>query len=429
MAYRFLPSSFLWRTILLALIPMAVSMLVVGWAFFNDHWKRVQHNMSRSLAGEIAAITRLLDTSPEIALQMAHDIGINMTRPAYGKPIHANSNGRSEVSFLHRELVARMPIESNPNLFMNKPDRILYIEVNHDDSVLRFRTNLRRVYSSSTEAFLAWILGTMIVVSLLLTPFVISHNKSVRRLARAANKFGRGFNAPGFEPAGSLEIREAGQALLDMKERIDRYNKTRSDMLSAVSHDLKSPLSRMKTAAETDTIDSAKLVRDIDRMTEMVNGYLSFARGEVPEIEQEISIAPMIMRLVKDMDTKGIVKMKFPAASASFYARPNAISRALANIVDNALRHAKSKIEITEHQINDEEIEITVDDNGPGIPRDLRAEALRPFSRLDNARAADTGGTGLGLNIAQTTIENHGGELRLEDSPLGGLRVRVILPI
>lgn len=248
----------------------------------------------------------------------------------------------------------------------------------------------------------------------------------------AANKFGRGLSAPDFRPSGSNEIREAGLALITMKNRLDRYNKTRSDMLTAVSHDLKSPLTRMRIAVETDTINKEKLLTDIDRMAEMVNGYLAFARGEVPEIEQKISLAPMIERIARDSGQMNKIKLNLPEKELDFYARPNAISSALSNILDNAVRYAKNKIEITETD-GTEFIEITFDDDGIGIPSDKRVDALQPFVRLDESRPAistkGSGGTGLGLNIAQTAIENHGGELFLEDSPLGGLRVRIKLPV
>jgi two-component system osmolarity sensor histidine kinase EnvZ len=276
--------------------------------------------------------------------------------------------------------------------------------------------------------FVLWIILAVLGVSILSAPFIMMHARSIRRIALAAGKFGRGMSMPGFAPSGSREIREAGIALVTMKNRLDRYNRTRSDMLTAVSHDLKSPLARMRLAIETDAVDKNALTADIDRMSEMINGYLSFARGEIPEIEQKIAIAPMLERVIRDNNIAGKVKLSVPDEPADFYARPNAIMSALANVIGNAARYAKKKIEITEID-SAESIEVVIDDDGMGIPADKRADALRPFVRLDQSRALDTGGSGLGLNIAQTAVENHGGQLFLEDSPLGGLRVRIILPI
>jgi two-component system osmolarity sensor histidine kinase EnvZ len=356
---------------------------------------------------------------------MARDIGINMSENERLNRPKKSDNGRSEVGHLSSELAKKF--NSGTKIYIEKSKRLLFVDVPHNGKIMTFATTLRRVYSSSTEVFLGWILGAILVIFGLTVPFITMHARSIKKIAAAANKFGRGLSAPDFAPSGSREIRGAGAALITMKERLDRYNRTRSDTLNAVSHDLKAPLTRMKLMVETNTVDNEKLAGDIDRMTDMVNGYLAFARGEVPEIEQEISIAPMLLR-IKDGMGDGRIRLRSPEASVSFYARPNAILSALTNIIDNAARFADKKIEITEKDFG-EYVENTADDDGRGIPEARRADALRPFVRLDDARGRDTGGTGLGLSIAQTAIENHGGELFLEDSPLGGLRVRIVLPI
>lgn len=254
------------------------------------------------------------------------------------------------------------------------------------------------------------------------------HTRSIRRIARAAGRFGRGLDAPGFQPTGSKEIREAAAAMITMKERLNRYNRTRSDMLNAVSHDLKTPLARMRLAVETDSASKENLLQDIDRMTEMVNGYLAFARGEMPEIEQTTELPAMLLRTARDAAPDKNIQTDFPDEPAQFYARPMALARAFSNIIENAARYAKKTIRITEHDSADQ-IEIIIEDDGPGIPDDKKRDALRPFVRLDESRSDKTGGTGLGLSIAQTAIENHGGQMFLENSDLGGLRVRVVLPI
>lgn len=254
------------------------------------------------------------------------------------------------------------------------------------------------------------------------------HTRSIRRIARAASRFGRGLDAPGFVPTGSKEIREAAKSMITMKERLDRYNRTRTDMLNAVSHDLKAPLTRMRLAIETDSANNTDLIHDIDRMTEMINGYLAFARGEAPEIEQATELPPMLIRIARDAAPDKKIETNFPNTPEQFYARPMALARAFSNIIENAARYAKKKIKITETD-TPEHIEIIIEDDGPGIPDDRKKDAMRPFVRLDDARGTDTGGTGLGLSIAQTLIENHGGQIFLEDSDMGGLRVRIVLPI
>jgi two-component system osmolarity sensor histidine kinase EnvZ len=405
---------------------MILLLILVGQAFFGNHWSRVQRDLSRGLAGEIAAIIKLAGANPDLAKQMARDIGINVSVNAKLNRPKKDDNNRKEVGHLSGEL--KKKLDAPVRIYIEKSKRLLFIDVPYKNEIITFATTLRRVYSSSTELFVVWIILAILGVSILTSPFIIMHSRSIRRIANAANKFGRGMSMPDFVPSGSREIREAGTALITMKNRLDRYNRTRSDMLNAVSHDLKSPLARMRLAIETDTFDKRKLVADIDRMSEMINGYLSFARGEIPEIEQKISIAPILERIIRESPAAGKIKLNVPDDPTDFYARPNAISSALQNIIDNAARYAKNKIEITETR-SDENIEITVDDDGIGIPADRRADAMRPFARLDESRGKDTGGSGLGLNIAQTAIENHGGQMFLEDSPLGGLRVRITLPI
>jgi two-component system osmolarity sensor histidine kinase EnvZ len=423
---KLFPRSFLGRTILMVIVPMILLLILVGQAFFGNHWSRVQRDLSRGLAGEIAAIIKLAGTNPDLAGQMARDIGINVSANAKLNRPKKDDNDRKEVGHLSGEL--KKKLDAPVRIYIEKSKRLLFIDVPRENEIITFATTLRRVYSSSTELFVVWIILAILGVSILTSPFVIMHSRSIRRIASAANKFGRGMSMPDFAPSGSREIREAGTALITMKNRLDRYNRTRSDMLNAVSHDLKSPLARMRLAIETDTFDRRKLVADVDRMSEMINGYLSFARGEIPEIEQKISIAPILERVIRESPAAGKIKLNVPDEPTDFYARPNAISSAFQNIIDNAARYAKKKIEITETR-SDENIEITVDDDGIGIPADRRADALRPFARLDESRGKDTGGSGLGLNIAQTAIENHGGRMLLEDSPLGGLRVRITLPI
>jgi two-component system osmolarity sensor histidine kinase EnvZ len=422
---RLFPRSFLWRTILITVVPLVLALGAVGQAFFGNHWSRVQREMSRGLSGEIATLLALSDSNPDLARQMARDIGINMTEnDKLARPARPD-NGRREVGHLDGELKRRgVPAE----IYIEKSKRLLFIDVAQRGKITTFATTLRRVYSSSTELFVLLLAMAAAASALLIAPFVAMHARSVRRLGLAAAKFGRGMSMPGFAPSGSREIREAAGALIAMKDRLDRYNRTRTDMLNAVSHDLKSPLARMKLAIESGGADPKKLVADIDGMGGMINAYLAFARGEASEIEQEISLAPMLARIIRDSGAQDRIILKTPVKPMTFYARGGAVSSAVFNILDNAVRHAKSRVEVTETD-STEQVEITVDDDGPGIPSARRAEALRPFVRLDAARSRNSGGSGLGLSIAQTAVENHGGRLYLEDSPLGGLRVRMTLPV
>ena len=425
---RLIPRSFLWRTILMILIPLIVAQVIVANAFFGNHWSRVHNTLARTLAGEITTMMNFIDAGDTDTTQkMARDIGINVTfHEKLNRPKH-NDNHAHETGHLASELSKRL--QRRANIYMDRGKRLVYVDVpTRDNQIATFGTSLYRIYSTSTEVFIIWLLGSILIVSILIAPFIIMHTRSIRRIARAAGRFGRGLDAPGFVPTGSKEIRKAAASMITMKERLDRYNRTRTDMLNAVSHDLKAPLTRMRLAVETNTATSDDLIRDIDRMTEMVNGYLAFARGEAPEIEQATELPPMLTRIARDAAPDKQIVTDFPDAPTQFYARPMALARAFSNIIENAARYANKQIKITEHDTADT-VEVIIEDDGPGIPDNRKRDAMRPFVRLDDARGTDTGGTGLGLSIAQTAIENHGGQMFLENSELGGLRVRIVLPI
>lgn len=425
---RLIPRSFLGRTILMVLVPLVITQVIIADFFFGNHWARVHNTLARSLSAEITTMMNFIDNGNiPIAKSMASDIGINVSinqklnRPA------KNDNNSMIAGRLSKHLQSQL--KRSADIYIDRGERLVFIDVpTKNNEIATFGTSLYRVYSTSTEVFIIWLIGSILIVSILIAPFIILHSRSIRRISNAAKRFGRGLDAPGFKPSGSLEIRNAAESMITMKERIDRYNRTRTDMLNAVSHDLKAPLTRMRLAVETGDATPDGLLQDIDRMTEMVNGYLAFARGETPEIEQATELPATLTRIARDAAPDKKIELNLPDNPAQFYARPMALTRAFSNIIENAARYAKKKIKITEHD-TPEAIEVIIEDDGIGIPDNRKADALRPFVRLDDARGTNTGGTGLGLSIAQTAIENHGGQLFLEDSDLGGLRVRVILPI
>lgn len=425
---KLMPRSFLARTILMVLVPLVIALLIVTNAFFGNHWKRVHATLARALSGEITTMVHFIDKGDTDAVQMlAHDIGINVSvNSNLNRPKH-NDNKDREAGELAYYLQKKL--KQPAQIYIDRTKRLLFIDVpTKNGKTVTFGTSMHRIYSTSTEVFLIWVIGAILIVSILITPFVILHTRSIKRIANAANKFGRGMDVPEFKPSGSSEIREAAAAMITMKERLKRYNKTRTDMLNAVGHDLKTPLTRMRLGVETDSVTKEELLRNIDRMTEMVNGYLAFARGEMPEIEQTVELPAMLTRIARDAAPNKKIILDFPEKPAQFYARPNALTSAFTNIIENAARFAKKKLKITEIDTTDS-VTIIIEDDGIGIPDNKKALALQPFVRLDESRNESTGGTGLGLSIAQTAIENHGGEIFLEDSDLGGLKVRVVLPL
>lgn len=425
---RLIPRSFLWRTILMILVPLIIAQVIIANVFFGNHWSRVHATLARSLAGEIVTMVNFMDAGDmETMSSMARDLGINVS---INKKLYRpkdNDNESREAGLLASELSGRL--KRPATIYIDKGKRLVFVDIpTKDNQIATFGTSLYRIYSTSTEVFIIWLIGSILIVSILITPFIIMHTRSIRKIAKAASRFGRGLDAPGFEPSGSKEIREAAIAMITMKERLNRYNRTRTDMLNAVSHDLKAPLTRMRLGIETGSASNQDLLHDIDRMTEMVNGYLAFARGEMPEIEQTTELPAMLLRIARDSAPKKKIETDFPDEPVQFYARPMALARAFSNIIENAARYSKKKIKITEKDFDDH-VEVIIEDDGPGIPDDKKADAMRPFVRLDESRSDKTGGTGLGLSIAQTAIENHGGQMFLENSELGGLKVRISLPI
>ena len=423
---KLIPKRFLSRTILMILLPLIISEVIIANVFFGNHWKKVHSTMARSLASEIVTMLKLMDKGDTDALKdISVNSGINISVNSKLNRPKRNDNKSIEAGLLYRELTNRL--NKKADVYIDRKKRLIFIDIPSKDSrIITFASSLYRVYSTSTEVFILWLIGSILIVSILITPFIIGHTKSIRNIAKAANRFGRGLDAPNFTPSGSKEIREAANAMIVMKERIDRYNKTRTDMLNAVSHDLKSPLARIRLAIETNTDSKQDILRDIDSMTEMINGYLSFVRGEMPEVEQATELPTILTRIARDCIKKKKIETVFPESPTQFYARPMALARGFTNIIENASKYAKSKVCITEKDYPDK-IEIIIEDDGKGIPDDKKDEAMRPFVRLDKSR--ETGGTGLGLSIAKTIFENHGGQIFLEDSSLGGLKVKIILPL
>ena len=425
---RLIPRSFLARTILMVLVPLVITQVIIADFFFGNHWARVHATLARGLSAEVSTMMNFIDSgNMDAAKSMAGNIGINVSINQKLNRPSKNDNKSLIAGQLSKYLETQL--KRPADIYIDRSARLVFIDVpTKDNKIATFGTSLYRIYSTSSEVFILWLIGSILIVSILIAPFVILHSRSIRNISKAANRFGRGLDAPGFKPSGSLEIRNAAASMITMKERIDRYNHTRTDMLNAVSHDLKSPLTRMRLGVETGEITKQELLKDIDRMTEMVNGYLAFARGETPEIEQATELPATLTRIARDAAPNKKIELNLPDNPVQFYARPMALTRAFSNIIENAARYAKKKIRITENDTQSA-IEVIIEDDGIGIPDDKKADALRPFVRLDDARSEKTGGTGLGLSIAKTAIENHGGQLFLEDSDMGGLKVRIVLPI
>jgi two-component system osmolarity sensor histidine kinase EnvZ len=284
-------------------------------------------------------------------------------------------------------------------------------------------------YVSNSEIFLLWMVGTSTVLLIVAIIFLRNQIKPILRMADAAESFGKGREVPNFRPRGAREVRRAAAAFIEMKTRIERAMEQRTAMLAGVSHDLRTVLTRFKLelALIDDSPEVDAMKKDVDEMARMLEAYLSFARGDSGEASAPTDMAEFLEELRLDAERHGHKSTVVFHGPPIVTVRPAAFKRCLANLVSNAARHAPS-IAIAGHR-DHRYLTVTVDDDGPGIPASLREEVFKPFLRLDDARNQDEGGTGLGLAIARDIARSHGGDITLGDSPLGGLRATVRVPV
>ena len=295
--------------------------------------------------------------------------------------------------------------------------------------VMRVFARRNAAYASNSEIFLLWMVGTSLVLLGVAILFLRNQIKPILRLADAAESFGKGREVPNFRPRGATEVRRAAYAFVEMKARVERAIDQRTTMLAGVSHDLRTVLTRFKLelALIEDGPEVEAMRRDVDEMSRMLEAYLAFARGDAGEPSAPTDMATFLEELKADTERHNhrmtVVFHGHPVVTV----RPNAFKRCLANLVSNAARFA-SAIVVTGHR-DHRWLTITVDDDGPGIPARMREDVFKPFLRLDDARNQDEGGTGLGLAIARDIARSHGGDITLGDSPLGGLRASVRVPV
>jgi two-component system osmolarity sensor histidine kinase EnvZ len=303
------------------------------------------------------------------------------------------------------------------------------IAVQAADGVIEVVAPLGRLYTTSSWAFVAAIVGSALVLFGLATVFVRRELQPIRKLAKIADALGKGRDVADFEPEGSQEARQAGRAFLTMRERLRRQIQQRTEMLAGVSHDLRTPLTRMKLglAMLDDGPEKRELEADVTEMERMIEGYLAFARGEGDEEPSPVNVGELLEEVASGARRDGGAVLVAFSGDLNTSLRPTAMKRCLSNLLVNALRHGR-RVELRARR-RKAAIEITVDDDGPGVPAERREDVFRPFFRLDGSRNPMTGGVGLGLTIARDVVRSHGGELHLEDSPLGGLRARLRLPV
>lgn len=388
--------------------------------------------MAVSLAGEITMIVRGIEENKgEVRERFINAAASNLYLGLKVLPntkIHKENENKDDFSFLRTELNTRIK-DRKYNIYLSGEDPILVIEVQIEQDLILITASRKRIETPTTYIFILWMIGTAIIFVLIAILFMRTQVRSIIKLAEVAEKFGRGQDIPNFKPSGATEVRQASQAFIDMKERINRQVVQRTEMLAGVSHDLKTPLTRMKLqlALMEQSSEIEELQEDISQMEKMVQEYLDFAKGKERVADANVNISDMLRSIVagyRNLNKKIEINTQ---SGIALHINAHSLRRAVTNIIDNALKYGNSVLLVS--SASAKYAYITVDDDGPGISESKRAAVFQPFFRLDVARNMDKGGTGLGLAIARDIVVSYGGEISLETSQMGGLRVIMKLPV
>jgi two-component system osmolarity sensor histidine kinase EnvZ len=435
---RNLPRSLFARSLLIIIIPMVLLQIVVAAVFMERHWQMVTTRLSNAVSRDIAALVDLAETSPQpisddeliriagdrMGLQLKILPGTKLPPP---RPIPF-------FSILDRTLSEQINAQVNRPFWLNTSNDARNMEIRiriGNDRILSIITRRDRAYASNTQIFLIWMAGTSLVLIIISILFLRGQIRPIVSLTKAAELFGKGQKPlKPFVPRGADEVRRAGLAFLQMRERIERQIEQRTMMLSGVSHDLRTILTRfrLQLAIADSPKDLKDLNRDVDDMNSMLDGYLDFARGQTEEQHGELDLYSLFTQLEESAALHGKTLTSSIDGQSKVIVRPNAFTRLITNLTANAWRHAAENIRI-EAKNSPRFLTIIVDDDGPGIPEAMREEVFKPFYRLDEARNLDASGTGLGLAIVRDIARGHGGNVTLSDSPLGGLRATVRVPV
>jgi two-component system osmolarity sensor histidine kinase EnvZ len=431
---RLTPSSLFGRSLLIIVLPVALMQIAVTYVFFDAHWQEVNSHLTEGLAGDVALIVQRYEREPSAAnlARIQAEAQENLGLSIVNQPDGVLPKGRRPSLFvavdrsLTRALAERIdaPFWFDTNRYPAYVD----IRIKTPAGVLRIIAPKDRVFATRGHIFILWMTVATVLLTGISILFIRNQVRAIERLAVAAEAFGRGQDTP-FRPHGAREVRQAARAFLAMKSRIQRHVEQRTVLLASVSHDLRTPLTRLKLqlamAPQSGRTEAMKA--DVADMEQMIDDYLAFARGEGSEGAESVRLADLIAAVCAGSNLSGAtIKVKVdPSLEARV--RPNAFKRALSNLVLNAASHAR-QVRVSAQSGAMGGVEIAVDDDGPGIPPDRREDAFAPFSRLNAARALNPKGVGLGLAIARDVARGHGGDVVLGPSDLGGLRAQMWLP-
>lgn len=432
---RRLPTSLWGRSLLIIVLPVLVMQVAVTWAFFDMHWQTVTARLSDGLAGDIAWVAESWRDEPttenlavisgraERAMSLSVALQDEATLPAETR--------RGPVGVVDRTLEKALAARLDQPFWFDTTRYPAYVDirVQQPQGVLRIIAPRERAVATQAHIFVVWLLLATVLLMGVAILFIRNQVRAIERLADAAEAFGRGEPRERFKPSGAREVRAAARAFMDMRDRIQRHIDQRTALLASVSHDLRTPLTRLRLElALAPPFKRAKAMQgDMDEMEHMIDEYLAFARGEAGEAAQEVSIPALLAAAGEDARRAGAEVEVSAAEGLTASLRPMAIKRALMNLAGNAAAHGE-KVHLSGRALPSGGLELVVEDDGPGIPDDMHDEAFRPFSRLDASRNQNHKGVGLGLAIARDVARGHGGDITLGRSDLGGLRAVIRIP-
>jgi len=427
---RYLPKSLFGRALLILVLPTVLIQIMMAYVFYERHWQSVTRYMSSALAGETAYLVNQLRQAPaNEKTQMVRDFEAATGLDVKLLPDAAFDEKQTGNQFAEYQLILRQKIREPFTVRRLVESDMIAVRIKLAGQVLDMQTTAKRLESPTTNIFLIWMVTSSVLLLLIAVLFLRNQLRPISRLAQAADNFGRGVDTPDFRPHGANEVRMAARAFIVMRERIKRQIRTRTDMLSGISHDLRTPLTRMKLqlAMLGDSDAARELSEDVQQMEYMIAEYLDFARGEGGEEAASTPLQDLLADVVGDYARTG-QEVQFAAGEPVDIAlKPISFRRMLHNVIDNGIRYGTRTY--LSYDSDGVSVRIFVDDEGKGIPVEMREEVFRPFSRLDVSRNNKTGGVGLGLTIARDIAQAHGGSIELAESPYGGLRVIITLPL
>jgi two-component system osmolarity sensor histidine kinase EnvZ len=432
-----LPKGLYKRSLLIVIVPMVLLQSAVTFVFMQHHWDLVTRRLSEGVARDVGALTdlyqKLAPGQDDVSLANLASERFRMDAtllPGGPLPPIMPRSFYGALDPLTRTLPKEIRKQVTQPFWIDTVGRsgLMEIRIDLGGRVLRLVTRRALAYEANAHIFVLWMLGAMIALLTVAIIFLRNQIRPILRLAKAAEDFGKGRNLD-FSPHGAREVRQAGHAFIEMKRRVERATEQRTAMLNGVSHDLRTMLTRFKLslALFDNSADSELLQNDVDEMGRMLEGYLAFARGDTGEATARVNIGSLLEDLRTASERHGAALGVETRGNLDIHIRPMALKRCVGNLVANAHRHADNvRVSATREA---QFVSIVVDDDGAGIDPAYRDDVFRPFYRLDEARNQDEGGSGLGLAIARDIARSHGGDITLSDSPMGGLRAAVRIPI